>query len=83
MIQYWKNGLLFRPGDWWQLGELLYRLRTDELLRRRLAQAGQRTIAEHWSPVVVAGRFLEVSEAFLTRASPPAYGMSSMSLVLV
>ena len=83
MIRHGENGFLFQPGDWWHLGELLCRLKTDDPLRRRVAQAGQRTIAEYWSPVVAAGRFLEVSEALLSRALPPAYDMGPMSPVLV
>lgn len=81
MIHHGENGLLFRPGDWRQLGELLCQLSTDETLRLRLAQAGQRTVAERWSPQVAAGRFLAVSEALLSQRPLPAYESGPMSPV--
>lgn len=79
MILHGQNGFLFRAGDWRQLGELLCQLSTDEALRLRLAQAGQKTVAEYWSPQVAADRFLAVSEALLSRRSPPAYDHGPMT----
>lgn len=67
MIRHKENGLLFRPGDWQSLGRLLCSVSKDETCRIRLAQEGQRTIAECWSPAVAAERFLLLSHALLTK----------------
>jgi len=83
MIRDGVNGLLFRSGDWRQLGEHLCLLSADESLRRRLAKAGQQTVAEYWSPTVAAKRFLEVSGALLSKTSPPSYAIGPMSAVSV
>ena len=79
MILHGENGLLFRAGDWRQLGCLLCQLSADEALRLRLAEAGQKTIAECWSPQVAADRFLAVSEALLSNSSPPTYANGPMA----
>jgi glycosyltransferase involved in cell wall biosynthesis len=73
MLRHGKNGFLFPPGDWRQLGDLLTRLSADESLRLRLAQAGQRTITECWSPQVGAKRFVLACEALLSKQSLPTY----------
>jgi len=73
MLRHCENGLLFQPGDHRQLAASLLRLNADEPLRRRLADAGQRTISECWSPDVAADRFLAVSEAFLATRPAPSY----------
>jgi glycosyltransferase involved in cell wall biosynthesis len=78
IIQHAENGFLFKPGDWRTLGELLFRLCEDEPLRLRLAEAGQRTIAEEWSPSVAAGRLLAVCEALLSGRSVPNYASGPM-----
>lgn len=79
MVHHGENGLLFRAGDWRQLGGLLSQLSADEGLRVRLAQAGQRTIAECWSPQVAADRFLAVSEALFSKGPPPTYDSGPMA----
>ena len=79
MIQDGVNGLLFRSGNWRQLGELLIRLHQNESLRQQLAVAGQKTITDSWSPTVAAKRFLAVTEALLSQKTPPAYSNGPMS----
>jgi hypothetical protein len=71
MLRNGENGLLFTAGDYRQLGDLLTQLSVNESLRRKLAEAGQRTIVEEWSPEVAAERFLALSEALLTGKPPP------------
>jgi glycosyltransferase involved in cell wall biosynthesis len=78
MLRHGENGLLFTPGDYKRLGALLLELRADESLRLRLAEAGQCTIAEEWSPQVAAERFLAVSDACLSRRPTPVYSSGPM-----
>jgi hypothetical protein len=73
MLRHGENGLLFTPGDYQQLGNLLAQLGANEPLRRRLAEEGQRTIVECWSPAVAAERFLAVSGALLSKRPVPSY----------
>ena len=73
MLRHGENGLLFPPGDCTQLGSLLVQLSADEPLRRRLAEAGQRTIVECWSPPVAAQRFLSACDALLSDRPIPIY----------
>jgi glycosyltransferase involved in cell wall biosynthesis len=79
MIHHGENGLLFRPGDWRQLGALLCQLSADEPLRRKLAAAGQRTIGESWSPKIGAERFLSACDALLSDHSVQKYSGGPMS----
>lgn len=79
MIRHRENGLLFRPGDWQGLGELLCSIGKDEKWRIRLAQEGQRTIAECWSPAVAAERFLSLSDALLTKRPVPLFSDGPMA----
>jgi hypothetical protein len=78
MLRHGKNGLLFTSGDYRQLGDLLAQLSANEPLRRRLAEAGQRTIVESWSPEVAAERFLAVSDSMLTKKPLPVYTTGPM-----
>ena len=82
MIQHGENGLLFHQTEWRQLGHLLCQLSADEPLRLRLAQAGQQTIAERWSPKVAAERLLEVCDALLANNATPHFASGPMSRVL-
>jgi glycosyltransferase involved in cell wall biosynthesis len=79
MITHGENGLLFRTGDCRQLGTLLAGLYSDEPLRRRLAQAGQRAILECWSPRVAAERFLSVCDALLSKRPVPSFSNGPMA----
>ncbi|MDD5676900.1 MAG: glycosyltransferase [Kiritimatiellae bacterium] len=79
ILRHGRNGLLFVPGDYRKLGNLLVQLSTDESLRRRLTLAGQRTIAEEWSPQVAADRFLAVSKALLAKHSAPSFKTGPMA----
>jgi glycosyltransferase involved in cell wall biosynthesis len=81
MIKDGENGLLFRPGDWRRLGELLCQLSDNEPLRLRLAEAGQKTITEYWSPQIASERLLAVSEALLAGQTPPAYSSGPMARI--
>jgi glycosyltransferase involved in cell wall biosynthesis len=78
MIAHGENGLVFRSGDWNQLGQLLMRLSDDDNVRLRLARAGQHTVREWWSPAVAARRFLAVSEGLLSGQSVPRYPLGPM-----
>lgn len=79
MLCHGENGLLFKSGDYRQLGANLIRLNADESLRLRLARAGQKTIAECWSPKVAAERFLKVSEALLAKRPLPLFSHGPMA----
>ena len=81
ILRHGENGLLFVPGDYRRLGDLLIQLSADEPLRRRLAEAGQRTMMEEWSPRVAADRFLAVSEAWLSDRPVPFYPRGPMTSV--
>jgi glycosyltransferase involved in cell wall biosynthesis len=78
IIRHGENGLLFSPGDWQRLGELLVSVARDAALRQRLAEAGQRTMLECWSPRVAADRFCEVSSALLAGRPAPVYTSGPM-----
>jgi glycosyltransferase involved in cell wall biosynthesis len=78
MIQHGANGLLFKSGDWRGLGDLLCRTNADEPMRKQLAQAGQRTILNLWSPKVAAERLLNVTNMLLAHESVPAYADGPM-----
>lgn len=58
MIRDGVNGLLFRSGDWRHLARQLGRLEADEMLRRRLGEAGQSAVYDDWSPDVAADRLI-------------------------
>lgn len=79
MIRHGQNGLLFETGNWRQLGRFLCQLAEDEPLRLRLAKAGQRTIADLWSPKIAAERFLVFSEALLAHQPVPHYAEGPLS----
>lgn len=79
IVQHGENGFLFAPGDHKRLSELLTILCTDEPLRHRLAEAGQSTIVNHWSPEAAAERFLAVSDACLSNQSTPIFSNGVMS----
>ena len=79
MIRHGENGMVFSSGDWRKLADELCLLNGDEVLRLRLAQAGQRTITECWSPKVAAERFVAVCEALLSKQSPPHYDTGPMA----
>ncbi len=79
MIRTGENGFLFAPGDWKKLSELLRALAEDEVFRLELAEKGQRTITECWSPAIAAKRFLSVSEAFLSRQPIPIFDDGPMA----
>jgi len=81
MIDHEKNGLLFTPGDFERLADLLMQLHHDKPLCHRLAAAGQRTITDSWCPRVAAERVLSVSEAILCRRPSPLYETGPMSLI--
>jgi hypothetical protein len=81
MIRDGVNGLLFRAGNWRQLGEILIRLSMNEALRLQLAMAGQKTITDCWSPMIAAKRFLAVSDALLSRKMLPDYTDGPMSKI--
>jgi glycosyltransferase involved in cell wall biosynthesis len=73
MIRDHENGLLFAPGDWKRLGDLLCEVGRNEAFRVQLAEQGQRTIVECWSPEVAAERFLSVCEALLSKQPVPRF----------
>jgi glycosyltransferase involved in cell wall biosynthesis len=79
IIQHGQNGMLFRPGDWRSLGRLLCELDEDESMRLRLAQAGQRAIAETWSPAIAAERLVAASSALLSGEPVPRYSGGPMA----
>lgn len=79
MLQHGDNGLLFRSGDHRQLARSLVQLSADEPLRLRLAESGQKTISECWSPEVAAERFLAVSGALLSKRPVPSYSGGPMA----
>jgi glycosyltransferase involved in cell wall biosynthesis len=79
MIRHGENGLLFKPGDWKSLGENLCRLGRDESLRLRLAQEGQRTIAQCWSPAIAAERFVSVCDSLLSKRPIPTFNDGPMA----
>jgi glycosyltransferase involved in cell wall biosynthesis len=81
MLRHGENGLLFTLGDHRGLAELLVQLSADELLRLRLAKAGQKTISDCWSPDVAAERFLAVADALLSKRSVPEYASGPMARV--
>ena len=78
MIRHGVNGLLFAPGDWRRLGDLLCQVSSDDTLRNRLADQGQCTIVELWSPKVAAKRFLSVTSALLAGQSIPVFDEGPM-----
>jgi glycosyltransferase involved in cell wall biosynthesis len=79
MIRDHENGLLFAPGDWKGLGDLLCEVGRNEAFRIQLAEQGQRTIVECWSPEVAAERFLSVCEALLAKRRVPSFNDGPMS----
>jgi glycosyltransferase involved in cell wall biosynthesis len=79
MIRDHENGLLFAPGDWKGLGDLLCEVGRNEAFRIQLAEQGQRTIVECWSPEVAAERFLSVCEALLANRPVPSFNDGPMS----
>lgn len=81
MLRHGENGFVFAPGDYKQLADLLFQLSADESLRHRLAAAGQKTIAECWSPAIAAERFLAVSDALLSNRPVPSYPQGPMAPV--
>ncbi|MEI6513428.1 MAG: glycosyltransferase family 4 protein [bacterium] len=81
MIRHGENGLLFAPGDYRRLGDMLVQLSRNESERLRLAEAGQKTISEYWSPNIAAERFLAVSDALLSKGVIPNYPTGPMSLL--
>ena len=81
IIRHDGNGLLFVPGDWRGLSELLGSLARDASVRDRLARAGQRVMVECWSPQVAAERFLSVAHAVLGGQSRPLFSEGPMSLI--
>jgi glycosyltransferase involved in cell wall biosynthesis len=79
MIQHGLNGLLFTPGDSNGLGELLCEVGMDEALRVRLAQEGQRTVVQRWSPAVAAERFISVCDSLLAKKPVPTFNDGPMA----
>jgi len=79
MIRHRENGLLFDLGDWRALGDLLIELARNEDWRLRLTQEAQKTIAQCWSPLVAADRFLAVCDALLGHKPTPTYPEGPMS----
>lgn len=73
LIRDGENGLLFRSGDAGHLARVLGRLCDDEPLRLRLAQAGQATILDLWSPEVATGRLLAFCQALSQGSTPPVF----------
>lgn len=61
LIQHEENGLLCEPGDVEELARQMMRLREDESLRVRLAQAGRKTILGGHTWDHVAGRILALA----------------------
>lgn len=61
LIQHEENGLLCEPGDVEDLARQMMRLREDESLRVRLAQAGRKTILGGHTWDHVAGRILALA----------------------
>ena len=78
LIRDGENGVLFRPGDWRQLGSILCTLRTNGPMRDSIAVKARRTIAEEWSPGVAAARLLAVTEALLSGTQPPRFDCGPM-----
>jgi glycosyltransferase involved in cell wall biosynthesis len=79
VIRHGEHGLLFVPGDWKTLSELLCLVGKDSSMRMRLAQKGQRTIADCWSPAMAAERFHAVCNALLTEQPTPVFIDGPMS----
>lgn len=79
ILRHGENGLLFNPGDYRRLSDLLVQLTMDESFRRRLAESGRRSIMEMWSPEIAAERFLAVSDACLLNCPTPIYSSGPMS----
>ncbi|TLU81966.1 MAG: glycosyltransferase family 4 protein [Chlorobium sp.] len=73
MIVHGKNGLLFNAGDWRSLAACLELLSRNETMRRQLAEEGQRTINECWSPAIAAERFVTVCASLLAGYPVPTF----------
>lgn len=81
LIRHGVNGLLFAPGDWRKLGDLLCQVSNDGALRNRLAHQGQCTVAETWSPEVAANRFISICDALLSERSIPVFDDGPMVMI--
>jgi len=79
VIRHGENGLLFAPGDWKKLSELLCHVASNEMARIRLVQKGQRTMTESWSPILAAKRFLSVCKTLLMKQPPPVFSDGPMT----
>lgn len=79
MIKDGVNGLLFTPGDWRKLAELLEQLAGSNQLRKNLANAAQRTSKEVWSPQVAAERFYITAKRLLENDALSFYTEGPMS----
>jgi glycosyltransferase involved in cell wall biosynthesis len=81
MIQHGVNGLLFAPGNWRRLGDLLCQVSSDETLRNRLAKQGQCTVVERWSPKLATNRFLSISNALLAGQPTSVFNDGPMVII--
>jgi glycosyltransferase involved in cell wall biosynthesis len=81
IIRHGDNGLLFAPGDWQRLGDLLCAVAGDEEMRARLARAGQECIVGNWSPKVAADRLLTVARSLLAGQPAPSYDDGPMCTI--
>jgi glycosyltransferase involved in cell wall biosynthesis len=73
LIRHGENGLLFSPGNHEELSRLLIQLSEDEPLRRKLGEAGQRTIVDGWTPAIAARRFLDFCHTMLSNRPLPDF----------
>jgi glycosyltransferase involved in cell wall biosynthesis len=66
-----ESGLLVPMGDVEALADALATLCEDSALARRLAEAGQRRVKQHFNEPIVAERVLQVYEHILSRRKRP------------
>jgi glycosyltransferase involved in cell wall biosynthesis len=71
LVESGESGLLVPMGDVEALADALATLCEDLALARRLAEAGQRRVKQHFNEPVVAERVLQVYEHILTRCKRP------------
>ena len=65
-----ESGLLFDAGDVEGLARQLTFLATDDLNRRRMAEAASRLIPSRFSLATAASRMAEIYDGFLTKRAP-------------
>ncbi len=78
LVQDGVNGFLFQSGNTAELSAILAMLARDDRRRLSVAEAGQQTLLQVWSPDVAADRLLAACEARLAGCEPPSYWSGPM-----